>query len=113
MSPAAGADLYVLAERPQCTSREESKMWMRFEYLLLCSRDGDGVRGGPRGAPPALPTGSNSTRLSRDMGRAESTRQQDDPALKVLDYYITGVLNMVPLDDLNKEQLDDCVSTLS
>ena len=46
------------------------------------------------------------------MGRAESTRQQDDPALKVLDYYIMGVLNMVPLDDLNKEQLDDCVHAL-
>ncbi|EJK69899.1 hypothetical protein THAOC_08804 [Thalassiosira oceanica] len=46
------------------------------------------------------------------MGRAESTINQDAPAVKVFNYYITGVLNMVPLDDLNAEQLDECVHAL-
>jgi len=56
--------------------------------MFFCSPDGDGVRGGVRGAPPAVQRRSNSTALSRDMGRAESTINQDAPAVKVFNYYI-------------------------
>ena len=51
-------------------------------------------------AAAATNSAANSTVLSRNIGRAVSTAGQDNSAIKLFKYFITGVLNMMPLDDI-------------
>ena len=54
----------------------------------------------------------NSTQLSRDISRAGSTKTQDGSAIKLFNYFITEILNMIPLDDLELPHLEEGVENI-
>ena len=55
---------------------------------------------------------ANLGALGCNLGRSDHTLGQDGSAIKLFNYFIVNSLNMVPLDDMNIEQLDDGVQSI-
>ena len=52
-------------------------------------------------------TAPNSAALSRDIGRADSTIEQDKSAINLLNHFLVQILNMNEIDDIDIEELNE------
>lgn len=54
-----------------------------------------------------MSSGIDKSRLSKDVGRAPSTTKQDDPAIQLFEYFLTEILSLPPLSEINSSELDE------
>ena len=50
---------------------------------------------------------NNAAAMDRDMGRADSTISQDKPAIKLFNYFLTHILGLPTLDEMDVSDLSD------
>ena len=50
---------------------------------------------------------NNAAAMDRDMGRADSTISQDKPAIKLFNYFLTHILGLPTLNEMDVSDLSD------